>query len=200
MKQVRTRIVKYERKVRNSKLQKEDSQYSPLHQPSGRCLKRLKKKAQARETWFRGDRDKGKDGKLAERAFQKAGKSGMKSKILASTVMFIPSTKNGILLKMMKENEEKLVEMTGFRVSYAESGGTQLGRYFSTNLATGRPCGRESNKCIPCNRMDTKLQNCKARSIVYESSCEVCNPPSIEQGGSSPEEDKHHQEPRKTGE
>ena len=124
----------------------------------------------------------------------------MKSKTQASTVMFIPSTKNGILLKMMKENEEKLVEMTGFRVSYAESGGTQLGRYFSTNLASGQPCGREGNKCIPCNRMDTKLQNCKARSIVYESSCEVCNPPSIEQGGPSLEEDKHHQEPREAGE
>ena len=145
MKRILTQgIVKYERKVRNSKLEKEDSQYSPLHQPSGRCLKRLKKKAQARETWFRGDRDKGKDGKLAGRAFQKAGKSGMKSKILASTVMFIPSTKNGILLKMMKENEEKLVEMTGFRVSYAESGGTQLGRYFSPTWQVASPVSEKA--------------------------------------------------------
>ena len=62
----------------------------------------------------------------------------MKSKIQASTEMFIQSTKNGILLKMMKDNEEKLVEMTGFRFSYAESRGTQLGRYFSTNLASGK--------------------------------------------------------------
>ena len=68
------------------------------------------------------------------------------------------------------------------------------------SLASGQPCGREGNKCIPCNRMDTKLQNCKARSIVYESSCEVCNPPRIEQGGSILEEDKHHLEPREAGE
>ena len=81
----------------------------------------------------------------------------MKSKILASTVMFIPSKKNGILLKMMKENEEKLVEMTGFRVSYVESGGKQLGRHFSTILASDQPSERESSKCIPCNRKDTHL-------------------------------------------
>ena len=80
----------------------------------------------------------------------------------------------------MKENEEKLVEMTGFSISYAQTVGTQLGRYFSTNLANGQPCCRDSSKCIHCNKKDTKLQNCKARSKVYESSCEVCNPPSME--------------------
>jgi 3-hydroxy-3-methylglutaryl CoA synthase len=42
-------ITKYERKVRKSELDSDDSQYFPLHQPSGRCLKRLKKKAQAQE-------------------------------------------------------------------------------------------------------------------------------------------------------
>ena len=89
---------------------------------------------------------------------------------------------------MLKENEEKLAEMTGFRVSYTESGGTQLGRYFSTNLASDQPCGRDKNKCIPCNSNNTKVQNCKARCIVYESSCEVCNPPSQEEDSSSQEE------------
>ena len=48
--------------------------------------------------------------------------------------MFVKSTKKGILQKIMKENEEKLVEMTGFRVSYAEYGGTQHGR-----VASGQP-------------------------------------------------------------
>jgi hypothetical protein len=43
----------------------------------------------------------------------------------------------------------------------------------------------QQNKCIPCNSNNSELQNCKARSIVYESSCQVCNPPDKEQQGSS---------------
>ena len=99
-------------------------------------------------------------------------------------MMFVPSTRNGTLIKKMRENEEKLVEMTGFRISYSEAG-----RYFSTDLAGEQPCGRKANKCIPCNSNNTKLLNCKARSIVYESSCQVCNPPSKEQQGFSREEE-----------
>ena len=55
--------------------------------------------------------------------------------------MFVPSSRNGILLKRMRENEEKLTDMTGFRVSYSEAGGTQLGRMFSTNLVVNTVAG-----------------------------------------------------------
>ena len=104
-------ITKYERKVRKSKLDLDDSQYSPLHQPSGRCLKRLKKKAQAKESWFRGEKEQREDGKLAMKPLQKAGKMNKieKKRIQPTTVMFVPSTRNGPLIKMMCENEEKLV-------------------------------------------------------------------------------------------
>ena len=180
-------IVKYERRVKKSELNKDDTQYIPLHQPSGRCMMRMKRKAQAQENWFRGadEEGKGKDEKPASRTFQKSGKREKTAKkIQPTTVMFVPSTRNGTLIKRLRENEEKLVEMTGFRMSYSESGGTQLGRIFSTNLASDQPCGRPADKCIPCTR-NIKLQNCKARSIVYESSCEVCNPPEEEKKGSS---------------
>ena len=137
-------IVKYERRVKKSELDMNNSQYFPLHQPSGRCLIRLKRKAQAQENWFRCDKEQGEDGKLARKPFQKAGnKNKMEQRrIQPTTVMFVPSTRNGTLIKMMRENEEKLVEMTGFRISYSEAGGTQLGRYFSTDLAGDQPCGR----------------------------------------------------------
>ena len=36
-------IIKYERKVKKNELDRNDSQYFPLHQPSGICLKRLQK-------------------------------------------------------------------------------------------------------------------------------------------------------------
>ena len=151
-------ICKYEKKLKNSKLAINNKDYAPLHQPSGRCLKRLKKKALARESWFKGqDDDTSKD--RTRKPFQQAGKPKKKAGIKASTVMFVPNTRNGTLLKMMREKEESLVELTGFRVSYTEAGGTQLGRMFSTNLATNQPCGRSSKDCIPCSDKSTELQN-----------------------------------------
>ena len=67
MKRILTQgIVKYERRVKKSELSKSDTQYIPLHQPSGRCMTRMKKKAQAQVNWFRvmETEKEGKDGIL----------------------------------------------------------------------------------------------------------------------------------------
>jgi hypothetical protein len=66
-------------------------------------------------------------------------------------------------------------KMTRFKVRYQEAGGIQLARLFSTDLGKGRPCGRE--ECQPCGRhgSDEVIPNCKQASIVYESSCLICN-------------------------
>jgi hypothetical protein len=70
----------------------------------------------ARENWFKQNEEKPDQPRTI--SSQKDGKQiiGQKSnkKITVSTVMFIPNTRNGLLLKMMRENEEKLTEMTGF--------------------------------------------------------------------------------------
>ena len=89
--------------------------------------------------------------------------------------MFIPNTRRGTLLKMMRENEDSLAEMTGFRVSYSEAAGTKLGRLFSLDLAKNQPCGRSQEKCSSCNT-DKIETNCKARCITYKSRCTLCNP------------------------
>ena len=188
-------ITKYERKLRNSKLDKDHFQYKPLHQPSGRSVSRMKKKTLARENWFRSQ-EKTESDQDGKRSFKEGGNKDKKTnsfksskKITASTVMFVPSSRNGILLKRMRENEEKLTDMTGFRVSYSEAGGTQLGRMFSTNLSSGQHCGRMENKCRTCNVQEPRL-NCKARSIVYESCCKICNPSNQEEHNSTPTAEK----------
>ena len=97
-------------------------------------------------------------------------------KITTSTVMFIPSTRNGILIKALKEAETEMSKITRFKVRYQEAGGIQLARFFSTDLGKGQPCGRE--ECQPCGRhgrKDEKIPNCKQANIVYESSCQICN-------------------------
>ena len=97
-------------------------------------------------------------------------------KITTSTVMFIPSTRNGILIKALKEAETEMSKITRFKVRYQEAGGIQLARLFSTDLGKGQPCGRE--ECQPCGRYgrkDEKIPFCKQANIGYESSCQLCN-------------------------
>ena len=90
-----------------------------------------------------------------------------------STVVFVPPSKGGKLLGMLKDKEDELARITKFRVRYQEAGGTKLGLMFSTDLGAGEGCGR--NDCQPCGSRKEKRPNCKARSILYESKCNICN-------------------------
>ena len=69
----------------------------------------------------------------AAHKLKQAKKDGKKSKVEISTVIFVPSTKGGILLAKLKEREETLSEITGFKVKYAESAGTSLLNIFPTD-------------------------------------------------------------------
>ena len=81
--------------------------------------------------------------------------------------------------------------MTGFKFSYTELAGVKLGRIFTPNLSKGQPCGRES--CQPCTKNDPdKIQNCRTRSILYQSACSVCNPPGRKDKKTSHREDDDH--------
>ena len=96
-------------------------------------------------------------------------------KVKKSTVMFLPSKMGEEMLKKMRENEDRLAPLTGFRISYSEASGTKLAKMFSTDLSLDQPCGRIL--CKPCESKGTETsQNCRAKSILYESSCKVCNP------------------------
>ena len=117
-----------------------------------------------RNTWYK-DKKEGKSGGRRQ-PFLKDGKD--------KTVIFVPSTKDGKLTKMLKEKEEELAKLTKFKIRYQEAGGTKLAMMFSTDLAAGEACGRED--CQPCGSRAEKRPNCRSESILYESSCVECNP------------------------
>ena len=50
-------ILRFEDKVRKSQLSKQDPNYKPIHQPSGRNLGRMKKKAMAKDNWYKDKTD-----------------------------------------------------------------------------------------------------------------------------------------------
>jgi hypothetical protein len=89
--------------------------------------------------------------------------------------MFVPTTRRGLLTTMLKEQEDKLSNMTGFRVKYQEAGGVQMGKLFSTDLARDQPCGRD--QCWPClTKKEGESKKCRDRSVLYVTSCSLCNP------------------------
>ena len=90
-----------------------------------------------------------------------------------STVVFVPSTTGGTLVRKLREREEVMRELTGFGIKFQEAGGTQLKNSFSLDLGKGTHCGRE---CPPCTSNGEKRQRCRARNIVYETLCTLCNP------------------------
>ena len=103
---------------------------------------------------------------------RKAGDKPGKQAVNA-TVVFVPSTRGSTLVRSLKEEEDRMEEITGFRIKFQEAGGSILANAFNTNLGSGQPCGRTG--CPPCEDSGGKT-DCKARNIVYESVCKLCNP------------------------
>ena len=144
----------------------------------------------AKSTWFKDNEkleENGDDSQQEQWQFQYKGKRVGKSsrrlenkqsknsenKVKTSTVMFISWTKKGKLIGRLKEEEDRLASLTGFRIKFQEEGGTPLWRQFSTRLETGLQCGR--NDCVTCKQDDEKRIDCFARSVVYESKCQLCH-------------------------
>ena len=83
-------------------------------------------------------------------------------------------TSMGKLSGLFKLHEDRISKLTGFRIKFAEEGGTPLWRQFSTKLGGGESCGRV--ECNICKQNDENKVDCFARSTVYESSCMICHP------------------------
>ena len=175
-------ITSFESKLMNCKLSKTDPKFRPLYQHSDRNKKRLKKKAMSKANWFK-DQEKTMDDESAckdEQVSRKRAKSKKSyqedgRRIPTTTVMFVPNTKNGLLLAKLMEREEILSQLTGFRIKFAEAGGTQLGNMFSLDMGKGQHCRREV--CIPCDLTEERRrQDCKTRNLLYETFCLLCNP------------------------
>ena len=89
-----------------------------------------------------------------------------------TTVMMVPNTVNGMLLKLLARIEPKLAKTTGYQVKFCESSGKQLSRLFS--VPSGKnSCHRE--KCIVCRSAGERGNSkCQQMNVVYEAKCELC--------------------------
>ena len=181
-------ITNYAEKVRKSQLDPNEKGYQPLYQDS-RWMKneKAKGKAMKKSTWYRDGKQKFDEGKSKKNRETVKGRKSFQQdgQVRTATVVFVPSTKGGVLTRKLREREEVLASLTGFKIRFQEAGGSQLASLFSTDLGKGKHCGRD---CPPCDGSSTESrQNCKARNVVYETSCNICNPteekPSIQKEG-----------------
>ena len=93
------------------------------------------------------------------------------------SVMFVPFTPGSSLAKLLRNNEEKLVTLTGSKVKIVERTGTQLQDLLTrSNPWKGYDCEREN--CLLCYTKQRtekhKSQDCHQRNVVYETRCLDC--------------------------
>ena len=87
------------------------------------------------------------------------------------TVMFVPRTNNSKLCKILRAEEEKLTQITGYKCAVKERNGTQIRRILVKKNPFILPCGRKS--CLICKSGEPK-SDCQRRNIVYLTTCESC--------------------------
>ena len=106
------------------------------------------------------------------RKYQKnTGRKDIKS------VIFVPHTKDSGLAKILREKEEKIVEVTGDRVKVVEKAGRKLEDMIAgKDPWKGADCGRKN--CLICSTKTLTGKNLKAdctkRNILYEIHCLTC--------------------------
>ena len=116
--------------------------------------------------------------KKSKRINQKKGdtKAGGTTKI--KSVMFIPFTRHSELAMRLRENEERMEKLTGYRLKIVEKGGTKLVDILhKSNPWAGEDCMRKD--CLLCmtkkEEGKTNSQDCRKRNCVYETGCITCS-------------------------
>ena len=98
-------------------------------------------------------------------------------KSLIKAVIFVPQTEHSGLDKTLRENEEEMLKVTGYKLKIVERAGKSLTSMLTkSNPWGGNDCGRSG--CLLCQtKADTGknlLQSCSKRNIVYETWCADC--------------------------
>jgi hypothetical protein len=163
-----------------------------LHRSSGESsATRALKKLTGKSEWFRkGDSNEdtgsirmGKETDERLDKWRKAGKTtetdkktnGMESKLETRSVFFVEQSKGGELAKRLREIERKANRIVGYKTKIVEGVGSKLKDLLPNNNPwKGAHCGRPA--CIPCSQPGEMKQDCRKRSIIYENTCQICNP------------------------
>ena len=169
-------VVRYLELVRRSNLSKDNKSFKPLYVPKEfQKLKRRLKKIEQKSGWYcnQGD-DKSSWRRDLPEGWRGSKPSQFKVHGMEYTsVLMVPNSKSGALMKEISKIEPRLSRTTNYHVKIVEKSGKALSNLFSKNMSTGK-CHRDD--CAPCsNEKVTGASLCKAKNVVYESVCSVCD-------------------------
>ena len=168
-------IIKYEHLRWRDMLPKENERYHPLHMDSSfKKHERKLKKFLAETNWYLPDKSKDQSWrqKVPPQFKLESSRPIRRNKVAPTTVMKVPSTKNGALISSLLKKEHWLSQVSGYSVKYVEQSGTPLSLLFRTS-PKGNSCGRQD--CMICKFSDGKGRSkCGDKNIVYESCCTWC--------------------------
>ena len=144
-------VVKFIELVRLSQLEKTNFEYKPIHPAREHDVIRRKLHKMLQHTGWFSESEIALKSKWRQNVPRNwaGGKPdqfcvpGMKF----SSVMHVPSSKNGRLVKMLSKAEPRVAKITGYQVKYVEKGGRPLSRMFSKELSQNK-CFRPD--CAAC--------------------------------------------------
>ena len=132
------------------------------------------KKLGAKSNWFRkkgGGNNKEITGGKGKKSHRKVGAEDNR----IETIMFVPHTPGGELVRRLQEADDKYSKDKGIgRVKFVERGGTTLKQVLCRpNPWATEGCGR-GDLCFPCRAEGGKGGNCQKEGIVYKITCQEC--------------------------
>ena len=153
----------YEDKLCKSRLDKNHKNYKPLHlSKEYNASKRRENKLLSKTDWYKSKDKESENDQVHPDNIQglrrprkhskrmdivKGGDNQTKANKKQSTVMFVPWTIRGRLAARLRQEEDRLADLTGFRIKYTGEGVTQLRRQFSTKFDNGL-------ECVTCDQLD----------------------------------------------
>ena len=117
---------------------------------------------------------KGTRGEKTIESWMEKDRGGKGEELEPETVLFIPSTPRGELLKLLKETDQDFRRGTKIKpIKFIERAGTSL----TDTLVTGNPwgdnkCGRES--CFICRGEKGGMKQCMKEGVLYRIKCDEC--------------------------
>ena len=158
-------------------MRRAEKEKRPLYRKARETLKqRIRKKLTEKTTWYRKKRKEQEgekqSGKKTRTRADNASKKNAGSRNNVKAVIFVPRTRSGELAKILREKEQELESLTGYRFKIVERTGLSLERLLhKSNPWSGEDCARDS--CLLCEskgKSEEQPQSCYKRNSVYRIS------------------------------
>ena len=111
-------------------------------------------------------------------------KGNEKNQIIYKSVLFVPPTPDGELVKELKQREQELNKNSNERIKFIEKSGIKMEeRLVNKNPFPVKKCeGKELEKCFVCKSAGTKKLkiSCRKNNLGYALVCDTCSERNIE--------------------